>query len=191
MYGLVNKAIEDLVISSAGEAVWQRIKSSAGLDDLYLLDTSIYPDETTYQLVTAASETLGQSPEEILHAFGRHWVLYTGRQGWATLFAATGESLIDFLGNLNELHARVHTSMPEAQMPEFHLLEADEGYILEYHSHREGLAPMVDGILSGLAEQFGESWSIELLERSAQHHCHRFQLIQNASSNTQDLQDAA
>jgi len=191
MYGLVNKAIEDLVISTAGETEWQRIKTSAGLDDLHLLDTSLYPDEITYKLVASASKTLKQSPEEILHAFGRHWVLYTGRQGWASLFAATGDSLIDFLGNLNEMHARVHTSMPEAQMPEFHLLKANEGYILEYHSDRVGLAPMVDGILSGLAEQFGESWSIELLERHEQHNCDRFQLIKNVSASTQDLHDAA
>lgn len=88
MYGLVNKAIEDLVCSSHGVETWGRIKSKAGVDIEVFVSSEGYPDELTYNLVGAASEVLGISSEEALHAFGEHWVLYSGREGYGELSAA-------------------------------------------------------------------------------------------------------
>ena len=191
MYGLVNKAIEDLVVSSAGEETWRRIKKSAGLQELQILDTSNYDDEDTYKLVHAASEILDQPAEEILYSFGKHWVMYTGKKGWANLFAASGEDLVSFLRNLDDMHARVNVAMPEGRMPEFTLIEKDGSYQLEYKSQREGLAPMVSGILVGLAEQFEEQWEIKHVDHQHQCGVDRFQLTRQALQNSADVKDAA
>ena len=191
MYGLINRAIADLVVSSAGDETWKRVKADAGLEDLQFLDTSNYPDDVTYRLVASASTVLGQPAEALLHAFGRHWVLYTGRQGWADLFAASGDDMLEFLRSLDEMHARVNVAMPEGRMPEFTLLEEAGGYVLEYRSERDGLGPMVVGILSGLAEQFGEAWSVEHVDRREQHGLDRFRLVRIAQALPRDLSDAA
>lgn len=161
MYGIVNRAVEDLVISSAGEETWQKIKALAGLQKLQILESSNYDDDITNKLVAAASQILEQPVDDILHAFGSHWVMYTGREGWVSMFSTSGDDMLDFLKNLDDMHARVNAAMPEGKMPEFTLLEKGDAYHLEYRSSREGLAPMVAGILSGLAEHFKESWDIK------------------------------
>jgi len=191
MYGLVNRAIEDLVVSIAGAETWKRIRAEAGVEDLQLLDTTNYSDDITYRLVASASEVLELSAEDVLHAFGRHWVLYTGREGWANLFAASGDDFVDFLRNLDEMHSRVNTAMPDGRMPEFTLLAEEGRHVLEYRSDREGLAPMVVGILSGLAEQFGESWSIEHVGLREEHGFDRFHLTRVALPHSDELHDAA
>ena len=56
MYGLVNKAIEDLVVSNFGEDKWEAIKAKAGVDVEVFVSNEAYPDDITYNLVGAASE---------------------------------------------------------------------------------------------------------------------------------------
>ena len=100
-------------------------------------------------------------PEDVLHAFGRHWILYTGKEGWSTVFEMTGDDMASFLEGLDEMHARVRVAMPDADMPQFTLHREADHLTLEYHSSRDGLAPMVSGLLDGLAEYFSESWNVE------------------------------
>ena len=55
MYGMVNKAIEDLVRSNFGEDSWNRIKERAGVDEVAFISNEPYPDDVTFRLVGAAS----------------------------------------------------------------------------------------------------------------------------------------
>ena len=79
MYGLVNKAVVDLVVNKFGEDTWVAIKKKAGVDHDLFVSMDAYPDDITYRLVGAASEVLGIPPAAVLEAFGEWWVLYTGR----------------------------------------------------------------------------------------------------------------
>lgn len=75
MYGMVNQAIEQMVTEIHGEEAWEKIKEMAGIDVDVFISNEGYPDDYTYRLVAAASE-LSQTPaEEILEAFGEHWLL--------------------------------------------------------------------------------------------------------------------
>jgi len=56
MYGMVNKAVEDMVCMQLGESVWEEIKSCAGVDIDVFMSNEAYSDEMTFQLVGAASE---------------------------------------------------------------------------------------------------------------------------------------
>ena len=51
MYGMVNKAVEDMVCMQFGEPVWEDIKSCAGVDIDVFMSNEAYPDEMTFQLV--------------------------------------------------------------------------------------------------------------------------------------------
>lgn len=195
MYGLVNRAIEDLITSTAGAETWDEIKVRAGHSGLQILDSHNYSDQVTYDLVAAASEVLNQPSAEILRAFGRHWILYTGREGWASLFDFTAQDFISFVQQLDEMHARVNTAMPEGRMPEFTLVQLERGYELTYLSERAGLGPMVMGILEGLAEQFGEHWQIEFsnttTDRTEESQPIRFTLLESDSKSIVNDRDAA
>ena len=162
MYGLVNRAIEELVLERAGAAAWNQVRKRAGVKVAGFVSMQAYPDEFTYGLVAAASQVLGMDPAEVLRAFGRHWILFTGREGYGPLLEAAGGDLRDFLLNLDALHARLGLSMPELVPPSFDVELVGEGVLrVQYRSQRAGLAPMVIGLLEGLGELFEEPVTVE------------------------------
>jgi hypothetical protein len=155
MYGLVNKAVEDLAIQLGGSALWSAIVERAGLRTPVFVAMEAYDDDVTFRLVEAASAILGLSQSEVLEAFGAHWILYTGREGYGPLLSAMGATLPQFLGNLDAMHSRVALSMPALRPPSFACEELDEHNLLvRYWSERHGLAPMVSGLLKGLGARF-------------------------------------
>jgi len=169
MYGLVNKAIQDFTVSAGGERAWERIHERAQVEAVAFVSMQSYPDELTYRLVGAAAEVFGRPADELLREFGRHWILYTGREGYGPLLQNAGATLPEFLHNLDALHARVGLSMPELRPPSFVCEEVGEGrMVLRYFSERAGLAPMVVGLLEGLGTLFGQDVEVtHLADRSA------------------------
>jgi hypothetical protein len=161
VYGLVNQGVHDLAVQIGGEDLWREIMSAAGVDHETFISMDTYPDDVTYRLVDGASAVLGLSNDEVLHAFGRHWILYTVRRGFGSIFDTMGRSLPAFLANLDAMHARLSLSMPDMKPPSFVCEQRNEQQIrLEYWSDRPGLAPMVAGLLAGLGEMFEVSLSV-------------------------------
>ncbi|MFM7079536.1 MAG: heme NO-binding domain-containing protein, partial [Bacteroidota bacterium] len=74
----VNQAIQGLVVENFGSDTWEKIKTKAGVAEEAFLSNKIYDDRVTYELAGAAAETLGISVGEVLHAFGKYWVLKVG-----------------------------------------------------------------------------------------------------------------
>ncbi len=68
MYGLVNKAVQDLIVTQFGNDKWEEIKRKADIGVESFISMNPYPDEVTYNLIRAASEVLGLPPDEILEA---------------------------------------------------------------------------------------------------------------------------
>lgn len=162
MYGLVNRAIEELICSNFGEETWEAIRTVAGVETEAFICMEPYPDEVTYQLVGAASQILGIPAETILHTFGEYWTLYTAREGYGELLKVSGNTLPEFLGNLDNLHARVGLLYPELRPPSFECTHTDAtGMLLHYRSEREGMAPLVVGLLQGLSKMFSTELAIE------------------------------
>lgn len=165
MYGLVNKAIEGLVRQQFGDSAWARIKEQAGWTGAHFVSMDTYDDEITYRLVDAASAELGLSPEQVLEAFGDYWTTYTMEAGYRDTLRMMGDTLPEFLGNLDVLHMRVGASMPGLIPASFALEDVDDGeWLLHYTSERVGLTPMVIGLLRGLARRFEEDVELEALE---------------------------
>lgn len=161
MYGIVNKAVESLVIHVAGEAAWKEMTAAAGFPNLTLCDTENYSDDVTLNIALETCEYLDMNLDTLLHTLGKYWFSYTKLQGWHSHFKLAGENFIDVLHGLDSLHANVKDAMPDANMPAFAVFPHEQGYKLEYHSTREGFAPMVIGILESLAESLEEKWQIE------------------------------
>jgi Haem-NO-binding len=156
MYGLVNKAVEELVVTNFGEDHWEAIKLKAGVDVDAFISNEGYPDEMTYALVGAASEVLGLPAEQILIAFGEHWVLKTAAHSYGPMMKSGGKSLKEFLVNLPNFHTRVQMIFPELQPPRFECSEVTENSLnLHYHTHRPGLTTFVIGLVQGLGKLYG------------------------------------
>jgi len=155
MYGLVNRAVQELVSSQFGKETWLEIKRKAETGVHAFVSMQTYPDEVTYKLVGAASEVLKISPTQVLEAFGEYWITYTASSGYGDMFAMFGSSMSDFLSNLDNLHARVATTFPALQPPSVRCTEVTAtGMRVHYHSTRDGLAPLMVGLLRGLGKHF-------------------------------------
>ncbi len=164
MYGLVNKAIEDLVISNYGEDRWQLIKQKAGVDIEVFISNEGYSDEITYQLVGAASEVLGVTVREVLIAFGEHWVMKTAMHGYGVMMRSGGATFKEFLINLPNLHTRVQMIYPNLEPPRFECHDVtDTSMTLHYFTHRPGLTDFVVGIVQGLGQLYKTPVTIEII----------------------------
>lgn len=156
MYGLVNRAVRDLVILKSNLETWNEICEESGISvtDFTAMDT--YPDAVTYDLVRVISSKLNISSAEVLRAFGRHWILYTASEGYGDILAMFGQDFETCLRNLNNMHARMGAMMPHLVPPRFVVTKTagSANLRVEYHSKRPGLGPMVLGLLEGLAEKF-------------------------------------
>ena len=165
MYGIVNKAIEDLVTENFGADKWEAVKEKSGVDVDFFLSNEPYDDAITYQLAGAASDILGLSVGQVLNAFGEWWILKTGKEKYGGLMEAGGSNLREFLVNLPMFHNRIMLMYPRLTPPEFKVSDATENSIhVHYHSKREGLQEFVRGLLSGLAKMYTVEVAIELLQ---------------------------
>lgn len=170
MYGLVNRAIEQMVCRDHGEAVWQAIKQEAGVEVEAFVSNASYDDDITYRLVGAASKVLETPAEQILSGFGEYWVLHTALESYGPLMRAHGRTAREFLLKLPQFHARVQMIFPELRPPEFDCTEVtDDSLLLHYFTPRPaGLEPFVEGLLKGIGEMFGTPLTVRLVEdRSA------------------------
>lgn len=169
MYGMVNKALEDMIRSQHGDAAWDNIKEKANVTVEIFISNEGYPDGITYDLVRSAADVLGKSPSDILEAFGEWWILKTGRQGYGGLLDAAGRTVREFLVNLPNFHSRISLMYPKLQPPRFEVSHlADQSLHLHYSTHREGLTPMMIGLLRGIGTMYGTPVRVSLVEsRSA------------------------
>lgn len=174
MYGLVNRAIKGLVEDQFGVEAWTRICARAGVasggDDGFVA-MEAYDDAITYALVGAASEELELDASAILESFGEYWTLYTIEEGYGDMLSMMGSSLGEFVDNLDAMHERIRATMPDLVPPSFERTEQSDGTtILHYRSERVGLAPMVQGLLKGLARRFETTLEVEHLPESVAGH---------------------
>jgi hypothetical protein len=165
MYGIVNKAIQDLVTTNFGEPVWEKVKVTSGIDIDYFLSNEPYDDDITFQLAGAVATELNISVGEVLIVFGEWWILKTGKEKYGSLLEAGGKNLREFLINLPAFHNRIMLMYPKLTPPEFKISDVAENSIhMHYFSKREGLQEFVRGLFQGLGKLYSTAVDIELLQ---------------------------
>jgi hypothetical protein len=176
MYGLVNKAMEEVIRQKYVEKFslerWQDFRRLL-IPEGDFQQFRQYPDELSYQMVGEASEALGLSAEELLEAMGRYWLLHTAKTGYGKLIQAFGKTPQDLLMRLDNLHTLLRSNYPSLSPPSFSCTDlSDDGLLLHYHSKRNGLTVFVVGLLKGLADHFQTEILIEIVQRKGEVHDH-------------------
>lgn len=161
MYGMVNKAVKELVSSQFGEPTWLKIAEEADSPrDFVAFDS--YDDDVTYRLVGAVSNALDMEGAEVLRVFGNYWIKNIATVQFAELMNKTGSNFVSFVENLDHMHSRIRVSFPNYQPPSFRVKVLEDELIqVDYYSEREGLMPFVEGLFAGLGEHFQVSIEIE------------------------------
>ena len=165
MYGIINKAIEDLVKANFGNDKWDAVKKRSGVDVDYFLSNEPYDDDITYKIAGAVSEEMNISVGKVLEAFGEWWILKTGKEKYGGLMQAGGNNLREFLINLPLFHNRIMLIYPKLTPPEFKISDVvDRSLQVHYFSKRVGLQEFVRGLLQGLGKMYETPVEIELME---------------------------
>ncbi|MFV8366964.1 heme NO-binding domain-containing protein [Flavobacterium sp. XS1P27] len=165
MYGIVNKAIEELVVANFGEDKWEAIKLRSGVDVDYFISSEPYDDDLTFKLAQAVSDEMGMTLSAVLIAFGEWWVMKTTKDKYGGLMEAGGNNLKEFLINLPLFHNRVMLIYPKLTPPEFKVTDVTENSLnIHYFSKREGLQDFVRGLLQGLGKMYNTPVTINLVQ---------------------------
>ena len=186
MYGLVNNGIRTFILDAHGEETWAIICEKASLPNAEFENMTAYDDADTYAIVSAVSETLDLPADEVLRVFGHYWVGFSKSTAIGKLIDHGAETFIDRIRGLDEMHERVQMTMPHLDPPSFEFEESDDGnHRLHYISGREGLAPMVVGLIQGMAEECGVSVDVrhrECRSRGAEHDIFELRIESGAAS---------
>jgi len=173
MYGIVNKAIEDLVIENFGSETWDTVKKRSGVDVDFFLSSESYDDSITYKLAQAISDEKNMTLRDVLIAFGEWWVLRTGKEKYGRLMESGGASLREFLVNLPVFHNRIMLMYPNLTPPEFKVSNIETSSLhVHYFSKREGLQDFVYGLLLGLGKMYHVPVQIDLLNSRSEGSSH-------------------
>lgn len=165
MYGIVNKAIEDLVISNFGEEKWEAVKERSGVDVDFFISNEPYDDDITFKLAVAVGAEMNIPVSSVLQAFGEWWILKTGKEKYGGLMEAGGSSLREFLINLPVFHSRIMLIYPKLTPPEFKTSNIEAQSIhMHYFSKRQGLQEFVRGLFMGLGKMYSTVVEIELIQ---------------------------
>lgn len=156
MYGIINQSIQELILKEFGEETWLRIVNKSGVDVAEFQNHEVYDDSYTYKLAGAISEVLDTKLENVLMMFGEFWIIEISQKKYPNLMATGGKGFREFMLNLPTFHNRVYLTYPKLIAPEFKVREDNDILLVEYHSAREGLAPLMEGMLIGITKLFGE-----------------------------------
>ena len=184
MYGIVNQAVEGVIIQNFGVEKWEEVKKESGVSIETFLSNEPYDDSVTYALATAATKVLALPLSDILKALGEYWILETGLKNYGPLLKSSGGgTLKEFLINLPNFHSRVMLMYPNLRPPEFQITAIEETSLkLHYYSEREGLADFVVGLIHGLAKMFETTVQVEMIAARAEGDDHEIFLIQGIVS---------
>ncbi|VFV25474.1 guanylate cyclase soluble subunit [Lynx pardinus] len=154
MYGFINTCLQSLVIEKFGEETWEKLKTSAEVQDAFMTYT-VYDDIITIKLIQEACKVLGVSMEAILRLFGEYFFKFCKMSGYDRMLRTLGGNLTEFIENLDALHSYLALSYQEMNAPSFRVeREADGRMLLHYYSDRRGLCHIVPGIIEAVAKDF-------------------------------------
>lgn len=175
MKGIVFNLLQEVVVAEHGEAAWDALLTSAGLDGAYT-SLGTYDDAQLLALVAAASQALGLSERQVVRWFGvQAMPLFAER--YPALFAAH-DNARDFVLTLNDIiHPEVRKLYPGADVPEFDFDAADDEVLGMTYSSARKMCDFAEGLIEGAASHYGQHVDIEQPEcmHDGAAHC-RFRL---------------
>lgn len=164
MYGMIHQALRIMALQHVQEAEWEALLRASDHAEPLFIGMEYYTDETTMELIHLVAGHLRMPMEDTLRQLGSVWIDFAGASEYGRILRMAGDDFVSFLESLDRMHASIRSNMPKAEMPSFELISVeDEELQVRYRSTRNGLAPMVQGILLATAERFDESVEVTYL----------------------------
>ncbi|EYB86139.1 hypothetical protein Y032_0285g1364 [Ancylostoma ceylanicum] len=171
MIGWTHVCISTLIIRRYGMEIWQQILRKAGFSEGSEFEVQTYYDDTeTMRIFRTAAGILGLSVDDMWEVYGEFLITYACETGWEKMLACMANNLQEFLDNLNSMHYFIDQIAFKSEMrgPTFQCESVGEGALrLHYFSHRQGLFPIVKGLVRRTARLlFDMEVKVNVVERS-------------------------
>jgi len=156
MHGLINKSIQCFVQDTYGVEAWKSVVARArlGIDGFEAMLT--YDDAVTDAVLTAAAQHLGKPRDMILEDLGTYLVSSPNVKPLRRLLRFGGETFLEFLYSLDDLHDRARLAVPDLALPQLELADLGEGaFELAVQHDRTIFGPVIVGILRAMADDYG------------------------------------
>jgi len=155
MHGLIHVVLKDFILSRFGEGTWRSVLGELRVtDDAAVLDLKQYDDAISVAAVHAVVTVLATTWDDALRALGAHLVEYTYTGGHLRMLESMGDSIQEFLQNMDHLHSHLERKIRGSRFPSFHVSDEEEdGFRLSYASARGvALVALVEGKLQAAAK---------------------------------------
>ncbi|CAD5232583.1 unnamed protein product [Bursaphelenchus xylophilus] len=156
-YGYIHDVMKSMILESHGEEFWISVLEDSTKDpNTEYSSNKHYDDMDTFSLFASISKLTRIPKEEVLENFGRHFCQYVIENGYDELLRSLSPDLRGFLNNMDSLHYFIDHVVYKANMkgPSFRCEPGDGSHItLHYLSSRNGLYPIVKGLLRELAKR--------------------------------------
>ena len=179
MHGLVNRSIQCFLRDTYGAEAWGPIAADAGLDSQGFEAMLTYDDARTEAVLDAAARQLGNPRDMILEDLGTYLVSHPNVESVRRLLRFGGETFVEFLYSLDDLHDRARLAVRDLSIPVLELRDhGSTAFTLIVTHPRAGFGHVMVGVLRAMADDYGalaflqhqgrkdgvETISIELLE---------------------------
>ncbi|KAK0401830.1 hypothetical protein QR680_015996 [Steinernema hermaphroditum] len=174
MIGWIHLCVQQMILDKYGADLWQKILSDSGIEANKVYHAKkVYEDKEIYRTIRSISINSDIPVEKIWEMFGEHMVDYAFQNGFDKLLVSMADNIQDFIDNLNAMHffiLKLYLNT-DVRGPAFQSERLDDGTIrLHYFSNREGIYPMVMGLLRQAARKlFDIEIKIMMTEKSEVH----------------------
>lgn len=160
MHGLIFLYMQRFAQERAGAAAWQQVLREAELSSKAYSPVQEYPDYEAMRLFGALSSVIGTDLHQTIQAFGT-FVAPALVQLHASLIHPDWRT-IEVIANTEELiHRTVRMRNPGAKPPMLECTRTDANSIQIIYSSPRRLCSLGKGIVSGLAELYGDKITID------------------------------
>lgn len=180
MLGVVNKAVEEFVITVHGGAVWQEVLRDIGTPGFRFEPMLMYEDEKSYALIRALSKRLSKPQQDILDDIGTYLVTPPNGGALRRLLRFSGSSFDDFLFSLDDLNDRVDLALPDLQLPQIMVIpQTIDRVHVRVSQTWSGFAYVLQGLLRAMADDYGTLVFLDVRRDITDSACIEVILIEN------------
>lgn len=156
MHGLINKSIQSFVRDTYGAEAWAAVAADANLGFDSFEAMLSYEGEQTDAILNAGATHLGKTVEELLEDLGTYLVSHPNVQSLRRLLRFGGDSFVEFLHSLDELHDRAKLAVNDLEVPQLELRDHGGGrFTLLVIHDRAGFGHVIVGVLRAMADDYG------------------------------------
>jgi hypothetical protein len=156
MHGLINRAVQCFLRDTYGVDRWLQVARMAGFGDDGFDTMAVYDLSVTDALIDAAARMLDRPRDLVLEDMGTYLVSHPTVEPLRRLLRFGGATFMDFLLSLEDLPGRSRLAVPDIDIPELALEEAEaDVFLLICRSPLKGVGHVVMGLMRAMADDYG------------------------------------